>query len=347
MKQCKFYMCGGETFKTNCEVPLGIGYLMSNCNHRDWEFSYTENESELYDADMIALSSCANGAGEAIRISKIAKCPVIIGGQITLWNELASYNFTHIIKGEGELALDKILQGGSPKMCEEKMIDNIDIIKFPYRGDARSHQAIIITSRGCPYDCAFCSSQEYWDKVRYHSADYFIDEVKMIAKNYPQVTELDIADDLFASHKTRLREIHDKWLSNNLQKRFSLPKCFIRSNIFDDEICVLLQEMGFKNARFGGESASNRVLKILNKKATVENHINAIEVCQRHNMKVSASFMFGIPGETEEDVKITDDFIEKYTGILGNGGRYIFRAFPGTKFYDGEDISRLDMGVRF
>jgi radical SAM superfamily enzyme YgiQ (UPF0313 family) len=203
-----------------------------------------------------------------------------------------------------------------------------------------------MTSRGCPYNCAFCSSQEYWKKVRYHSADYFIDEVKHLIATYPHIEKLNIADDLFACNKKRLIEIHDKWLKNGLHKRLVLPKCFVRSSSFDEEICILLKEMGINVLRFGGESASNRVLGILNKQATVENHIRTIEICQKYNMKVSASFMFDIPGETEEEKQMTTDFIAKYKGILGNGGRYIFRAFPGTKFYNGEDITKIKMSVR-
>lgn len=346
MKTLKFYMCGGETAKTNCEVPLGIGYLMSNCQHPEWDLSYIQNEKELHDADMIALSSCANGVNEAISILRKAKCPVIIGGQVTLWEGLKEYPFTHIIKGEGEVALRSILNIHPQRIIEYPLLNNIDNLKFPYRGYPRNDQVMIITSRGCPYHCAFCSSQEYWKKVRYHSADYFIDEVKDIAETFPQVSKLEIADDLFACNKKRLNEIHDKWLKNNLQNRFILPKCFIRSNIFDDEICILLKEMGIKTMRFGGESASNRVLKILNKQATVEDHTRTIDICRKHKVNVSASFMFDIPGETEEEKKMTVDFIAKHKGVLGNGGRYKFCAFPGTKFYTGEDITKINMNVR-
>ena len=61
--------------------------------------------------------------------------------------------------------------------------DDIDSLKYPDRGSC-TKTIPILTSRGCPWNCKFCSSQRYWGKVRFHSAEYFIEEVKYILKNY-------------------------------------------------------------------------------------------------------------------------------------------------------------------
>jgi radical SAM superfamily enzyme YgiQ (UPF0313 family) len=88
------------------------------------------------------------------------------------------------------------------------------------------------------------------------------------------------------------------------------------------------------------------MLNILNKQTTVENHQKVIDICKKNKIKVSASFMFNLPEESEEDIKLTNKFLNDNKGILLNGGRYKFKAFPGTKFYNGEDISKIDMRVR-
>ena len=124
------------------------------------------------------------------------------------------------------------------------------------------------------------------------------------------------------------------------------PKSFVRSNIFTKDLAVKMKAMGFKQVRFGAESGSDRVLKVLGKGATVNDHQKAIDIGNTVGLKVSASFMYGLPSETSGDLKMTRDFIEKNKGKLKVEGWYRFKAFPGTSFFNGEDLTREDMRVR-
>lgn len=337
----KLYLCGAEPKRMYSQYSLGLGYLLSNVKA---DVEVVTNSEQLTDCDLIGLSANAHGVAEAISIREKVSIPIVIGGQSTLWPELTSFGFDHVVVGEGERALQKVIDGDATGYMHEELIEDIDTLEFPERGKV---QALVplLSSRGCPFNCAFCSSQEYWGKVRFHSADYFMAEVKHLLMKYPHMKTVYLMDDLFIANKTRFNMIYDQWLSAGYDKRLRL-RGFIRSSIFTMDTALKMKRMGFGTVRFGAESGSNRVLALLNKQATVEDHQRAIGIANEIKLPISASFMHSIPGETQEDVRLTKEFIGKNKGKLKVEGYYRFVAFPGTAFYRGADLLTEDMRVR-
>ena len=333
------YRCGNE--RSSSQYPLGLGYLKSNCVNAN--ISIVHSSKELNDCDLIGLSADASGTKEAIDILNSTDISVIIGGQVTLWEGIKKYPFKHIIYGDGEISLQKIIDGKVERLLYNR-VDNVDSLIFPERGEC-GKTVPIITSRGCCWKCNFCSSNAFWGKVRYHSSEYFISEVLDILKKYPHIRELYILDDLFIGNKKRFQEIYEKWMSLGLNKKMHL-RSFVRSNILTLEIARQMKTMGFKRIRFGAESGSDKILKVLNKCATVADHQKAIEIANKASLPISASFMHGLPEETPEDLQMTKDFIQKNKGKLTVEGFYKFQPFPGTKFYNGENPITKNMRVR-
>ena len=324
----KLYLCSTEP--PVAQNPLGLGYLASNVGGE-----IVHSRAELTDCDMIGLSSDAEGLKEAVSILESAEVPVIIGGQGTLWPGLAEYGFQNIIIGEGEAVFKAILQGIPCKKVQTPAnIADIDSLEFPDRGEC-GQIVPMITSRGCPFHCRFCSSQEYWGGARYHSAGYFIEEVGFIALIYPRASMLYIQDDLFIGDKNRLREIHRLWLMGNWSARFK-TRTMIRADLFDEEAAALLADMNPDRVRFGAESGSDRILKSLGKTTTVEDNRRAVDLANRHGIPISASFMYGCPGETQEDRDLTAAFIARNRGRLAVEGWYQYTSFPGAPMYDGK-----------
>lgn len=341
----KLYMCGGE--KPTSEYPLGLGYLKSNCESKNITIQIVHDKNALFNADLIGLSCGAYGVAEAVEILDRSSVPVVIGGQASLWEGLKNYAFQHIVVGEGERAFKAILNGEvsvDRKLVRFDQIDDIDSIKFPERGNCKD-VVPVFTTRGCPYDCYFCSSQTFWDKVRFHSPEYFFNEISYIEQRYTNCKQIYILDDLFVCNKPRLKEICETWIKRELQKKYSLAS-FVRSNIFDEEIAQIMKDMNFDYVRFGLESGSDRVLKLLNKRTTVANAQKTIDIANKVGLPVCFSIMRNIPGETKEDAAMTKDFVLRNTGKASISGSYLFQGFPGTRFYNGEDLVTVDMRVR-
>lgn len=328
----KLYNCLGDNETPVSEYPIGLGYLVTNCTGADIEI--VSKRSDLTDCDMIGLSAVTQGVSEAVQILEAADVPVVIGGQCTLWDGLQSFSFKHIVLGEGELALQWILAGDAERVVKCKHVEDIDVFSYPERG--RCAGAVpILTSRGCPWNCHFCSSQQYWGKPRYHSAEYFCGEVDYILSRYPAAKLLYILDDLFIANRERFESIYDYWMGHGYHRKLQLHG-FVRSNLVDIGMARKLKRMGFRQVRFGAESGSDRLLEVLNKKTTVAQHQNCIDVCNEVGLPVVYSLMSFIPGETVQDRLLTAEFIQRNVGKSQIAGNYAFRPFPGTRFYDGE-----------
>ncbi len=336
----KLYLCGGE--RSPSQYPLGLGYLKSNCTTN---IEIVNNHNQLTDCDLIGLSSNAWGLSEAVEILQSTNIPVIIGGQGTLWKGLRKYPFKHIVIGEGEGALQTIIDGKAKnKILSGRHKKDIDTLSYPERG-ACGRTVPIVTARGCSFNCAFCSSQKYWGKVRFHSAGYFLDEVRYLLSQYTKMRSLRILDDLFIASRSRFNQIYEGWMSRSYHRQLSLYG-FIRADLFNLEIAKKMKAMGFAYVRFGAESGSDRVLKLLNKKTTVADNQRAIDVANSVGLPVSASFMHHIPGETKSDRRATKQFIRQNRGKMKVKGWYRFVAFPGTDLYNGSNPIETDMRVR-
>lgn len=355
----KLYNCLGTESPTS-EYSIGLGYLKTNCTGADIEI--VTDRSQLVDCDLIGLSAVAEGVKEAIDILQGTDIPVALGGQCTLWEGLEDYSFRYIIYGEGERPLQSIIDGSdlaSRLRCEgiscgEKKqqrfryanIPNLDDLNFPDRG--RCAEIVpILTSRGCPYNCHFCSSQKYWGKPRFVSAEYFMEEVAYLVAKYKEMKHLYIIDDLFMSDKERFEEIYERWMATSYPRMFSTGG-FVRSNLITMETAKMLKGMGWEKLRFGAESGSNRILKLLNKAATVEDNQRCIDICLEVGLKVSFAMMWYVPGETIEDRQLTGKFLQKnlVNSNVAVAGDYHFRPYPGTKFYNNESLLEGEWNTR-
>lgn len=326
----KYFQCGNETPKS--EYPLGLGYLKAFVGGE-----IVKDKKDLVDCDFIGISSTDAGARDAWDILNATSIPVLIGGQITQWPKISDYHWI-VIKGEGELPLKHFLETGE---VIERVAHDIDTLPFPERG--RCNKVVpFLTSRGCPYRCNFCSSSTFWGRARFHSAEYVLSELDYIKKTYPRASYVYPVDDLFFGNKKRFRKIFEGWMRKGFTWNIN---GFARSNLFDEEMAVMCKQMGVTEIRFGAESGSNRVLKLINKKATVEDHQRCIDICHKHGLNVSMSLMHGIPGETEEDRILTGKFTKRNPRVKIRG-HYKFKPFTGTKYYDGRDLMEADMEVR-
>jgi radical SAM superfamily enzyme YgiQ (UPF0313 family) len=194
----------------------------------------------------------------------------------------------------------------------------------------RPEEATIFTSRGCPYACIFCSSARHWQRFRAFSAEYVVAEIEEVLDVLPGISRFYILDDLFIANRARLRYIVELLEEKGLTSRLTF-RGFVRSSLVDEECCELLRRMNCRELRFGAESASPRILEQLKVgTATVEDNQRCIDLCRTYGLDVSASYMVGNPGETENDLRLTYDFILRNKGKAGVEGFYLATPLPRT-----------------
>lgn len=167
----------------------------------------------------------------------------------------------------------------------------------------------ITTSRGCPYNCIFCSARRFWKVTRFHSAERIFTEVKALMGKW-YIDHIVIDDDLFLTNRQRLKRLTELMEENGLAGRVAFS-CNARTNLINEEMCFLLKRLGMKSMNFGFETGSNRVLRYLKGgNVTVEDHKRAIHLCKEYGIRVYGSLIFGSPTETLEEMKETLRFID-------------------------------------
>ncbi|MBM5804858.1 MAG: B12-binding domain-containing radical SAM protein [Candidatus Verstraetearchaeota archaeon] len=231
-----------------------------------------------------------------------------------------------LIEMDGGLSQDKLklIKGvaGHGFVTERRgLIDPIDAIPYPARDLLRMKDVYLVprrldfskfsvgttlfTSRGCPYDCTFCSSWCFWGrKIRFHSAGYVVGEIKELVDRW-HVKEFLIYDDLFAMNLKRLEDIVNKLGEEGLRGEVEFL-ALGRANLINDKVCDLLKRMGVRTMGFGLESGSEKTLSFLKgKSVTVKQNWDAVRLCKKYGFNVTGSFIIGNPGETEEDLEQT------------------------------------------
>lgn len=193
---------------------------------------------------------------------------------------------------------------------------------------------VILTARGCPYNCVFCSTRKFWHKVRLHSPEYVINQITDLVCNYG-VSHIQIWDDLFVVDKKRLEKVVSLFEDSSLKGHVAF-NCQPRANLINDEICELLKRMDCNIVLLGFESGSDRMLKYLKGgNVTVEQNKNAIRTCVRHGIKIQGSVIFGSPTETLEDMQKTLDFLDfAYTSGANRIWSFVMTPFPATKMWE-------------
>jgi radical SAM superfamily enzyme YgiQ (UPF0313 family) len=165
---------------------------------------------------------------------------------------------------------------------------------------------LIITSRGCPHRCAFCCSPyTFKRKVRFHSIEYikqWTDDLKQHG-----YTSFNLCDDTILLGMSRLQE-----LCNLLCSGGYIWRAQIRGDVTTRDKLQLMYGSGCRQVDIGVESGSQRILDMVYKDESVETNGQAIEYAHLVGLKVKALLIVGLPGETQEDLDMTKNFLRQY-----------------------------------
>jgi len=194
---------------------------------------------------------------------------------------------------------------------------------------------VIISSRGCPYNCCFCSIHSvYGWEWRPRSAESIINEIEYLIKTY-KVTGISFEDDNMTLDRKRAEKIFDSIIEKKLNIRWVAGNA-LRADTLDEELLRKMKDSGCIGVAISPESGDQEVLnKIVGKNMDLKAVENVVRLCKKIGLRVDCNFVIGMVGETKQNIRNTVDFANKLKGIgLDFSNCYIALPFYGTRLYE-------------
>ncbi|MCX5849387.1 MAG: radical SAM protein [Deltaproteobacteria bacterium] len=265
--------------------------------------------------------------------------------------------FDFMVAGEGEETMSELASGPDPAEIkgliwrhQEEVITNeprpkipdLDFLPFPayekLKGFPRDYHlplfsyintpgATMITSRGCMYQCSYCDRSVFKKGFRYNSAAYIYEHMKYLRDKFG-VRHINIYDDLFTANRRRIVELCEKLCRCPLGINFN---CAVRVGYTDDDLLKMLKSAGCLMVSLGIESADPEMLSRHKSGVSLDEMRDTIQRIQKAGLRAKGLFMMGLPGETEESIKRTSDFIISLG--LDDMNMSKFTPFPGAPLW--------------
>jgi radical SAM superfamily enzyme YgiQ (UPF0313 family)/MoaA/NifB/PqqE/SkfB family radical SAM enzyme len=255
-----------------------------------------------------------------------------------------------VISGEGELALcelmDAIEKGSGLESCrgihfkragkiintgERPLIRHLDELPFldfsdfPLDKYDDTIHLPLMSSRGCIQQCVFCSSKAFWKGFRAMSGERLYRELQHQVNRHNNIDHIDFLDLLFNGDMKSLISFCELMIKN-----FSRRRVFWSANVIvrpemTPQVLRKMKRAGCEHLIYGIETGSQRVLDLMKKRYRICDADEVLKATHEAGIKTIANFMFGFPGEKEEDFQQTLDFIKR-------NNKYIYRVYPSRTY---------------
>ncbi len=334
----------GMTYTAAKNAGCDIDFLDMKSLHNDEQL---KSAMQGYDLIAFGLKSSYYPLGmKVIQFAKAQGSKTIVGGyhataapEELLENPLIDYVFHK----ESELTFPQFLLNPAqfPREIFGESVQNLDELPFMDRsmfrsplepvlswwhGGQRAFMTSIITSRGCPYRCAFCQPIEdnhFGKKLRRRSVDSVIEELALLKYLYNPDC-LMIHDDTFLLQRNWLEEFIEKY------PQIGLP--FWAAGRADgiikyEDLVRKLVNVGWELISVGFESGSQKILNKMKKDTTVEQNLEAARIIKSTGAKIYANYMLGLPWETKADVQATMSMADAIDAEMPSWA--YFTPYPG------------------
>jgi anaerobic magnesium-protoporphyrin IX monomethyl ester cyclase len=335
---------------------------------RDLAIRKKKNEIDYKKYDVVGISTDTTRHAQALRIAKKAKasgCTVVMGGPHPCYVDeqiLSTRKVDFIVHGEGEVTFSELVSflekkkgdfdcvqgisflsnGKLVRTASRPFIENLDSLPLParhlvniddYRRTKLGGRDItpLITSRGCPYQCAFCSSSHFsGTRWRARSVASVLNELEEIYHRY-HFNAVAFVDDLFTHSSKRVIEI----CRGIVERKLDLWWWYLsRTDLLlrNDEMIKEMVRAGSKAVFIGVESANPETLVELKKGIDVEGTIQTVEMLKRNGVEIHASYILGGLHDTAKTVHETIRFAKRLDTNVAEFS--ILTPFPGTAIYE-------------
>ncbi len=255
-------------------------------------------------------------------------------GEITMceiYNTVREGNTFNDIKGISYVCKGKIYHN------QNREYTNLNILPpFPYdlfENDLKTYSdfAFILSSRGCPFDCIFCSNRLITGQnYRTFSVDYIISQIDTLINKYHQKS-ISFGDDNLVSNKKHFFNLADSIFLKKFHER-AFFSGQVRGDDMTSEILESMKRINFRLISCGIETSSERLLALVNKKETIEKIVKGIKLAKTKNIMTSATFIFGLPTETRAERM---NSMQLALNLPLDTARFnIAIPYPGTKLFE-------------
>lgn len=349
---------------------LGIAIIATILNKNGFKVkAYCEDfaaidYNEVKDADLVGISSITSTSTRSYKlINEIKKInpdvPIVMGGAHSTFmpEEVIENGTDYAVRGEGERTILELIDAIEGKINFEdvkglsfkkdgnfihnedrELIENLDELPYPDWSLLENHEEInympIQTSRGCPYNCKFCSViKVFGRKYRFRSVDSVIAEIKHLLKIFEgtKAKRIFFYDDNFSANRKRVKSL----LNKILDQKINMPTWFSQDRLDiseDEELVELMAKAGCKRIMAGIESINPKTLQEYNKGQKVEGIKEAISVLHKHGIGVHGMFVLGGENDDIDSIKKTMSFIIE--NKIDTVQIMMLIPFPGTEIYN-------------
>lgn len=318
-----------------------------------------QDMERLIDSDVVGISTITRTTLQSYQLADLLKeynpnIKIIMGGtHVSALAEEALEHCDYVVRQEGDFTIIELMQRLKDNLYAP-VLNDIKGISFKDKGEIIHNPArpflsneelsnlpfplynpveiekcntmVVITSRGCPFKCSYCSViQNFGSQFRYMDDDYVIESFKQAVKANKR--RIFVADDSFAANPTRTKRILYKMLEQNIKMPRWTAQVRIES-AFDDELLHLLKTTHCTYVAVGLESVNDETLKLYNKKATKEK--NALGIQKYHAAGLSVHGMFVLGAETDDKQTFYDTLEFAKKTKIDTVQFFSFIPLPGT-----------------
>ncbi len=338
---------------------LKAGHTVKVLDFNNYQNNIDERLSIIKDADIIGLSiksfTLQSALNLAVKVKAINKNALLVcgGPHITIdsLNFMSENTIFDVgVIGEGEITVVEIANqkplkdipgiiyrenGKLINTSGKGWIQDLDKLSFPdYTSfDTVNQMSVypLITSRGCPYPCRYCSVPiVIGRKWRARNPKYIISELKHAIKAY-NISRFEILDDNFTLIIDRAKQISKNLISEKLNLKWSCGNG-IRADRIDEELLTLMKNAGCTQIMFGIESGDEQIFDMINKSEPQQKIINAVNISKKLGIFVGGFFIIGLPGSTFKTDLKSINFAKKLNLDIALFG--LFVPYPGTPFWN-------------
>ena len=336
-------------------------------NNVPYEQCYREIKENLknFQPDVFGVSIMTHSRVTAYRMIEYVHenypdTKIVVGGMhpSVMWKQMVEkYPYIVAVRGEGEVTFNELIEVYSGEKDMEldevagiafhdgekvvattgrPLVANIDDLPFPkHELFVKDGKTIgnLLTSRGCPYKCNFCVlDHTSLRKVRFRSGENIADEVEKLITEFPTINTIWIHDDAFMINKARTLEFCDAIIRRGIKTQFVASARF---RPISPEVVQKMEQAGFVHVLFGLESGADNVISGMRKGITKEHVRYGSSLFAQSKMKATAFLIAGLPGETDETIQETIDFVQEIQNInyLYYDDMGVAMIYPGTEMY--------------